>query len=42
LLQKLPFSQGQNSVVLPAQTPGRIGIVRVVRGNEVYSGKFIY
>ncbi|GHT87906.1 hypothetical protein FACS189474_1970 [Bacteroidia bacterium] len=42
LLQQIPVRPGQNSVVLRTQNIGSVGIVRVVRGNDVYTGKFIY
>jgi hypothetical protein len=42
LLQKIPVLPGQNSVVLHPQSNGSIGIVRIVQGNDVYTGKFIY
>jgi hypothetical protein len=42
LIQKIPVNKGQKSVLLQPQRKGTIGIVRVLRGNEVYSGKIIY
>jgi hypothetical protein len=42
IIQKIVFGKGQNSVVLKPQNKGTIGIVRVLQGNETYSGKIIY
>jgi hypothetical protein len=42
LIQKITLEKGQNSVVLKPQNSGTIGIVRILRGNEIYSGKIIY
>ena len=42
LLQAFPIRKDQQAVELSTQSPGRIGIARIVRGNDVYTGKFIY
>ncbi|MDR0682257.1 MAG: trypsin-like serine protease [Dysgonamonadaceae bacterium] len=42
IIQKITLEKEQNSVVLKPQNSGTIGIVRISRGNEVYSGKIIY
>jgi hypothetical protein len=42
LIRKIPVGKGQDSVILTSQPVGTVGIVRVLRGNEVYLGKFIY
>ncbi|MDR0412804.1 MAG: trypsin-like serine protease [Dysgonamonadaceae bacterium] len=42
IIQKVTLRKGQNSVVLKPQNSGTIGIVRILRGNEAYSGKILY
>jgi hypothetical protein len=42
LIQKISVRKEQNSTILQPQLNGTIGIVRILRGNEVYSGKIIY
>jgi hypothetical protein len=42
LIQRLPFPEGKETLNLRQQPRGTIGIVRVVRGNEIFTGKLIY
>ena len=42
LLQRFPIAEGQDAAALRSFRDGTIGIVRVVRGNKFYTGKFIY
>jgi len=42
LLQKIPLKEGQTFVSVYRQSIGTIGIVRIIRNNEIYTGKFIY
>jgi hypothetical protein len=42
LVQQIPISESQNTITIHPQPRGTIGIVRVIRGNEIYTGKFIY
>ena len=42
LIQTISVGKGQDSVILREQSPGTVGIVRILRGNEVSAGKFIY
>lgn len=41
-VQRIPLAEAQNSVTIHPQPAGTIGIARVVRGNEIYTGKLIY
>jgi hypothetical protein len=42
IIQKIVLEKGQNSVVLKPQSKGTIGIIRILRGDEVCSGKILY
>jgi hypothetical protein len=42
IIQKIMLEKGQNSVVLKSQNKGTIGIIRILRGDEVYSKKILY
>ncbi|MDR0542652.1 MAG: hypothetical protein LBH19_10665 [Dysgonamonadaceae bacterium] len=42
LVQQIPVSEAQASVTVHPQPAGTLGIARVIRGNEIYTGKFIY
>jgi hypothetical protein len=42
LIQKIILEKGQSSIALKPQNRGTIGIVRISRNNETYSGKIIY
>ena len=42
LLQRIPIAKGQDTVTIRSFHDGTVGIVRVIRGNETYEGKFIY
>jgi hypothetical protein len=42
LIQTISVGKGQDSVILREQSSGTVGIVRILQGNEVSIGKFIY
>ncbi|MDR2682767.1 MAG: trypsin-like peptidase domain-containing protein [Dysgonamonadaceae bacterium] len=42
LLQRIPIDEAQNTVTIYPQAIGTIGIVRLIRDNQIYTGKFIY
>jgi len=42
LIQTIALAKGEHSVTLQKQPAGTVGIARVVQGNEVSVGKFVY
>jgi hypothetical protein len=42
LMRILPITSGQRTIRLAPTAAGQIGIARIVRGDEIYTGKFIY
>jgi hypothetical protein len=42
LLQRIPIDEAQNTVAIYPQATGTVGIVRLVRGHQVYTEKLIY
>jgi hypothetical protein len=42
LVQQIEVPQGQDEVTLKQQIKNSVGLVRLVRGNQVYTGKIIY
>jgi hypothetical protein len=42
LIQRLPIAERQTAVTLHPQAGGAVAIVRIIRGNDIYTGKLIY
>ncbi|MDR1527415.1 MAG: trypsin-like peptidase domain-containing protein [Dysgonamonadaceae bacterium] len=42
LLQRIPIDEAQNTVTIYPQATGTIGIIQLVRGNQIYTEKLIY